>query len=324
MPIHNAGYRTWEGRLVPGSTRWLVIASTGIRRTWQSRWLRRLMFFAFTPVLFMAIPLFLFEQAFRDPQVWRSAVGFIQGLPNPEAVASVLAVDPVRATPEQLQEVRHNIWAYLLLTMFRYPQALLMVLVIGIVAPPLISHDVRSRAFLIYFSRPITRLEYVCGKMGTVVFFLVLMTTVPALLLYASAVMLSTSTGILAVTWDLPLRVLVASIVLALPTTSLALMFSSVTTESRYAGFAWFAIWILGQVTYNTIMLFAVSSAGQMVNPGWRILFSMYHTLGIVQAWVFGLSSNDAPVVPAMVFLVSITVVSLAILYRRVSSPMRA
>ena len=42
MPIHNLGYREWKGELEPSSTRWTVVAEIGIRRAWQSSWLRRL------------------------------------------------------------------------------------------------------------------------------------------------------------------------------------------------------------------------------------------------------------------------------------------
>ena len=49
MAVHNLGYRAWSGQLVPEWNRLWVICSSGIRRAWQSRWLRRMMFFAFWP-----------------------------------------------------------------------------------------------------------------------------------------------------------------------------------------------------------------------------------------------------------------------------------
>ena len=324
MPIHSAGYRTWDGRRVPGATRWAVIASTGIRRTWKSKWLRRMLLFAVLPAVFLAIPLFLFEQALRDPMAWREVAGFMQMLPQPEAIAGVVSTELATATPAEIQESRHHIWAYLMLTLFRYSQAILMVLVIGIAAPPLISNDVRSRAFLIYFSRPITRLEYILGKMGTMVFFLAMTTTLPAMLLYAFGVLLSPSTEVITATWDLPLRILIASATLILPTTSTALMFSSMTNESRYAAFAWFAMWILGYVTFSIVMGFTLAAEGQFVAPGWRTLLSPYHLLGIVQEWVFGLTTEESVLGPAAIILTVTTLVSLAILYHRVSAPMRA
>lgn len=237
----------------------------------------------------------------------------------------MLLIDPRTATPEQIEPIRYNTWAVLLLTLFRYPQSSMLVLVMGIAAPSLIANDVRSRAFLIYFSRPITRLEYILGKMGTMVFYLLMITTLPAILLYLAGVALSPDISVVFKTWDLPLRILAASAMLILPTTSVALMFSSMTTESRYAGFAWFALWILGYVMFGIVMAYStVLTGGVIVDPGWRALLSPYHTLGFVQAWAFGLEAETDPVIPAAVILISVTVASLALLYYRVSSPMRA
>lgn len=325
MPIHNPGYRGWEGERIPGATRTAVIASTGVRRTAKSKWLKRLMFLAMLPVLFLSVPLFLFEQAARDPASTGAIVSeILRDLPSNSRIAPLAGTNLSQASPEQLNEVRHKLWSFLLLTLFRYPQAIMMVLLIGIAAPPLIAHDIRSRAFLIYFSRPIARWEYILGKLGTVAFFLVMITTIPALLLYASGVILSPSLANGLNTWDLPLRVLLASIVLIVPTTSVALMLSSLTTESRYAGFGWFAIWILGNVAYTVMLAFTFANQGQNAEVGWLTLLSPYHTLGVVQSWIFNLHLESEPVVGAAVLLTLVTVLSLGILFRRVSSPMRA
>ena len=320
MPIHSPGYRAWDGKLLAGQTRWAVISMTGIRRTWKSKWLRRMLFFAVMPTLVLAIPFFAFEQAIQNPATWQGARGLLNNVPQADALNELLAGDISNATPDQIQAARHDVWSFLLLTLFRYPQATLMVLVIGIAAPPLISNDVRSRAFLIYFSRPITRLEYILGKMGTMVFFLGMITTLPAMSLYVVGVMLSPNLDVIWATWDLPLRILIASVTLILPTTSMALMMSSMTSESRYAGFAWFAVWILGFVMFQIIM----GELGLSAEPGWRILLSPYHTLGVVQAWVFDLNTDESILAPSAIILSLVTVISLAILYHRVSSPMRA
>ena len=91
-------------------------------------------------------------------------------LPEAEAVlAKVAAGDP--------QTARHDAWAWLLLSLLRYPQGFVMVLAVGMIAPSLIAKDVLSRAFLLYFSRPLARTEYVLGKLFVVCTFLVLMIT---------------------------------------------------------------------------------------------------------------------------------------------------
>jgi len=53
-----------------------------------------------------------------------------------------------------------------------------------LVAPPLISRDLANNALPLYLCRPLSRLEYVLGKMSVVGFLLSLMTWVPGLLIF--------------------------------------------------------------------------------------------------------------------------------------------
>ena len=141
----------------------------------------------------------------------------------------------------------------------------------------------------------------------------------------------SANLSVVAVTWDLPFRIVAASIVLMLPTSVLTLCFSSLTQESRYAGFAWFAVWILGWFTYGAVTSAEIYNGQQeamrtgrpfvLEDSSWTHL-SLYHTLGRVQSWVFGFSEiRDVQV--SMMILIGITVIALGILIHRISAPMR-
>jgi hypothetical protein len=110
-----------------------------------------MLFLAILPALYFAIPFYLSEQALRDPAAAGSLGNFLRDFSNNPSFEEIPWQSLGNAAPEQIQLVRHEVWANLLLTLFRYPQASLMILVVGIAAPPLISYDVRSRAFLIYF-----------------------------------------------------------------------------------------------------------------------------------------------------------------------------
>jgi ABC-type transport system involved in multi-copper enzyme maturation permease subunit len=350
MPIHDLGYRVWQGRRSPDFCRFWVIAESGFRLAWNVRWLRRALLVAWLPAVWMGALFFGYEQSlqvagiaahagdsevgpdtrvgprlrvnsnarktnrqrrispFDDPRVRQTALGGLaRNLPDGERLIEKYLEDPAGS--------RHFVWTWLLHTFFRYPQGTLMVLVIGLVAPPLIAHDVRSRAFLLYFSRPLTRWEYLLGKAATVWCFLGLITTLPALALYVMGVLMSPALSVILDTWDLPLRILGASMVLMLPTTILALCFSSLTSETRYAGFAWFVVWAFGWVTY------AILQAADP-NASWTLV-SLFHMLGEVQNWVFGLVDATRTVVLSASVLVGITLVSLAVLMWRVSAPIR-
>jgi ABC-2 type transport system permease protein len=307
VPIHDVGYRRWERTVGSPFLRWTVIAGAGMRLVWKNHWLRRMLFLAWLPAAGLGIAIFVYEQSFERREL-RSAIPFLlERLPQSDNAMSAWYLDAAAA--------RHEVWSLLLMTFFRYPQAVLMVLLVGMIAPPLISQDFRSRAFLLYFSRPITPLEYVYGKAMVIWVYLAAVTTLPALVLYVIGVLLSPSISVVLDTWDIPLRILAASGVLLVPTTSLALFFSSLTTESRYAGFAWFAVWGLGWAAYANLEALSLGRQWSMI--------SLYHVLGRVEAWVFGLSSDINEVTSAAALLLLVTILPLIVLLARVAAPMR-
>lgn len=321
MPIHDLGYRRWSGRLTSDWSRWSVIAETGARRVWQSTWVRRILFFAWLPLLLFGTVFVLYERAAHGDEMWqRGMIGLAQGFPELRD-----QMTPGDKSPTQmLNDQRHTVWLYILQYYFRYPQGVAMVLLIGLIAPRLISEDVETRAFLFYFSRPLGRLEYLLGKSATVWLFIAGITTLPALCMYLLGIVLSPEASVVFDTWDIPLRILVASVTVIVPATAIALCFSSLTKESRYAAFAWFAVWILGMVAY----LFIAGWRNVDLSPApgvhnYEELFSLHHTFGAVQRWIFGLESfND--IKAFAISLSTVTAVSLGILFRRVSAPMRA
>ena len=172
--VIHLGYRGWSGRQAPGWMRWTVIATVGVRRTWQSLWVKRMLFLAWLPAVWFGIGFFIWEQAALYPE-WRQLLTpFLQGMPHtPE-------FDGIRESIRNgnLEVSRHAVWGWLLQTFFRYPQGVLVVMIVGMISPPLISQDIRSRAFLLYFSRPLTRGEYLLGKLGTLCAYLAMISTV--------------------------------------------------------------------------------------------------------------------------------------------------
>jgi hypothetical protein len=178
---------------------------------------------------------------------------------------------------------------------------------------------------LIYFSRPLTAWEYLCGKGVVLWFYLSLITFAPAVALYLLGVFLSPDLSVIRHTWDLPLRTAVASLVLILPTSCIALCFSSLTTESRYAGFAWYAVCFGGWVAYLALSAAEVSDGRFGISPWtsrWAFV-SLYHSLGLVQNGIFGLQGHDGGLLPYSLGLATVTLVALAVLHYRVQAPLR-
>lgn len=252
MPIHDLGYRAWPGEYVSSRLRFWVIASGGIRVVSRNTWVRRMLLAAWLPTIGLAGVIFGYERLLENRSVALTSSelrGTLIGELGHDLQDGDVVVESLLKA--DLREGRHQMWSWLLSTFLRLPQAVMAMLVIGMIAPPLIARDVRTRAFLLYFSRPIGRLEYVLGKMLVIAAYLTFITTAPALGCYFFGVALSSDLSVLADTWDLPLRIVVASLIFIIPSVSVALMFSSLTSESRFAAFAWFAFWGLGFIAWN-------------------------------------------------------------------------
>ncbi len=354
MPIHDVGYRPWSGPLTNNLTRWWTITEAGVASAFKSRWVRRAMLLSWLPILNFGFAVFMFEKMMDQPtNEILGEFSYQSGSDAFEEVAGELKDEVARQViAQELQEqfaflpesnalvdaaatndnrvMRHQVWSYMLAMFLRYPQGVMTLLLVGLIVPPLISRDVRSRAFLLYYSRPITRMEYLMGKIAIPASLLFLITLVPAMGLYLFGLMLSPDLTVIFDTWDLPFRIVGATAVCIIPVCLLSLLFSSLTEESRFAGFAWFAVWGLGTVVWLMIYIpnqgqMMANSNGQSVadfTSNWSLV-SLYSTIGRVQFWLFGLEKDFMSIVPSLAMLVVMSVVSFAWLYRRISAPVR-
>ena len=62
MPIHDVGYRRWDGDVSNVWLRSRVVAGAGIRLVWSSHWLRRMLVLAWLPAAAIGVGFFLYEQ----------------------------------------------------------------------------------------------------------------------------------------------------------------------------------------------------------------------------------------------------------------------
>lgn len=323
MPIHNLGYREWDGERESGNSRWAVISGIGIRRAWQSSWLRRIAFVVWGPPLIYGIIIFMFEQVLSgnapmDPRALREIVKAVLPSESVSAVLQVVQNLDGASQQELLTVARPLVWKSVLLQLQR-SQAIGMVIVVGLVAPALISQDVRSRAFLLYFSRPMTRFQYILGKFSTVAFFLFITGTLPQLLLYLFAVLLSPDASVVAYTWDLPVRVVIASAAMIIPTTLLALMLSSLTIESRFATFGWFFIWIFGLAAF--LMMRGMNGDTSELVLRLSFLFLLFSDISTA---ILGIPTLESFIQTQLVFVVVLSLVCFTVIFRKVSAPLRA
>ncbi len=413
MPLHDVGYRPWQGKRSGSLAAILVIAATGIKLAWTSRWLRRAVFFAWSPALVFAGSFFVFEQAIDEgrlgsiqdrARVGRNVDGVgILGRAIADALGQTDAApaDPHETREEEADRTRRAVWSRLMLAFMRSPQAILLAIVVGLVAPALVSRDLRAKAWLIYFTRPVGKFEYVAGKLLILGLLVASITMLPALALWVAGVAVSPSIWVAVTTWDLPVRIIVASLALAIPTVFMALAYSSLTAESRIASFAWFATWAACWIAHASLTTadmmqqaheeiraganaqtadpsrasdggFSVEDAPRRsrrskvrpMGPGGEIgesladliegrgpqggrqrnvmqfrwlsratglddtidrwaWISPYHSLGVIQAWVFGIERRWQAIFPPLLSLGLVSIVSALVLWWRVDAPAR-
>jgi len=144
MPIHDQGYRRYGGQKARTGTGWTVIARAGIRNQFGKR--------AFLGLMLMSwLPFFV-----RTVQIYAAA-----NLPQAQFLA--LTGETFRQFLDQQQIFVFFITVY--------------------VGSGLIANDRRANALQIYLSKPLTRAEYIFGKLAILMFFLLLVTWVPAIVL---------------------------------------------------------------------------------------------------------------------------------------------
>jgi ABC-2 type transport system permease protein len=175
----------------------------------------------------------------------------------------------------------------------------------------LIANDLRTGAILVYLSRPLTRRDYVIGKLSVLLAINLFVTLVPGLLLYGVAVALAPAQFL---KWDLAwlgpavaLHALVLSLSLSLP----ALAVSSLSRSARVAGLAFFGL-IMGLDMVSGI-------AGAIGRWPATILFSLQGCVNALGDALLGAPRDVALpwVYPALV-LAALGLGSLAVLRSRV------
>lgn len=154
-----------------------------------------------------------------------------------------------------------------------------------LVAPPLISRDLSNNALPLYLSRPLSRVEYVLGKMGVVVFLLSLITWVPGLLIFFFQASLAGVSWLWANLWMIG-AIFSGSMVWIILLSLIALSISALVRWRVVASGA-----MLG-------LFFVPSAFGEMVNEVFLTrsgsLVSLWATINSIWRGLFGLFERNA------------------------------
>src|SRR5882762_5171951 len=222
MPIHDQGYRRYAGPRAPRGRSWAVIATSGVRTFLGRKVFLGLLLMSWTPFVIRAI------------QIYAAA-----NLPQ----AAFLA--PSAATFGQ----------------FLAQQEIFVFFVTVYVGAGLIANDRRANALQIYLSKPLTRIEYVAGKLAILATFLLLVTWVPAIVLLIVQMSFAGNFTFLKNNLFLFPAITVFSVVEVLLVAMTMLALSSLSNSSRYVGILYTGVIFFSSAIYG--VLYAVTRSTQ-------------------------------------------------------------
>jgi len=225
MPIHDQGYRRYGGQKARTGTGWTVIARAGIRTFISKRAFLGLLLVSWFPFFVRAVQFYAASNLTSIPQ------------------ASMLApsAETFRQFLEQQQTFVFFVTVY--------------------VGAGLIANDRRANALQIYLSKPLTRAEYVFGKLAILMAFLALVTWLPAIVLLIVQITFTCNfTFFVNNVFLFPAITLFAFIEVALASSTM-LALSSLSKSSRYVAILYAAVIFFTQAVYGVIYAVTRSTA---------------------------------------------------------------
>jgi ABC-2 type transport system permease protein len=204
MPIYDQGYRRYEAREPLRQVRFWPITREALRMILSKRAFLGLLAVSFVPFLVRLVLMYA-STRFPDLQRWLPVDGRVFG-----------------------EFLNQQVGFTILLSIFG--------------ASGLIANDLRTGAILVYLSRPLTRRDYVLGKLGVPLALNLAVTLVPAFTLYAAALSLEPRKFF---TWELAWvapAIATHAFVISLFVSLLALAVSALSRSARVAGLGFFGL----------------------------------------------------------------------------------
>ncbi len=197
MPIHDQGYRRYQGPRTPRGCAWAVITTAGLRTFFGKRAFLALLLLSWLPFVVRTVQIY-------------AAANFPQ----------MAFMAPTAETFRQ----------------FMSQQDPFVFFVTVYVGAGLIANDRRANALQIYLSKPISRGDYVLGKMAILMTFLLMVTWLPATMLLLVQVSFAGSLTFLKSNLYLFPAITVLALVEVTMVSAAMLALSSLSNNSRFVG----------------------------------------------------------------------------------------
>ena len=214
MPIHDQGYQRYAGSRARTGAAWQVIAKAGIRSVLAERKFLGLLLISWLPFLVRAVQVYI-------------AANFQQ--------ASFLA--PKGETFREFLET----------------QSVFVFFITIYVGSGLIAADRRANALQLYLAKPLSRWEYVAGKLAVLFTFLVFVTFVPAMMLLLVQIGFAGSLTFVRQNLYLVPAITLYSLAQVLLASSTMLALSSLSKSSRFVGVLYAGLIFFTAALFNAV-----------------------------------------------------------------------
>lgn len=272
MPIHDQSYRRYKGERESARSAWTVIAINGIMGFLKRRAFIGVLLLAWMPFIVRAVQIYI-------------AANF------PQATMLAMKPETFRAFFDQ--------------------QSLFVFFMTIYIGAGLIANDRRANALQIYLSKPLTRAEYIAGKMAILVVFLLLVTWVPAMLLLLLQALFAGTFAFVRDNIFLVPAITVFSLIQVFAAAFSMLALSSLSNSSRFV-----AVLYAGLVLFTRAMFEAMRGITGTSSVSWLSFTASLEQIGDL---LFRQRlSFDTPVAVSFLVVVGLIVVSISVLERRV------
>ena len=290
MPIHTQDYRHWEGTLKPRHyTRWWIIAKAELKLLAQRKIVRLIV--AIPPLIYVfnhALLIYMFNQ-----------IPDVNQIPD--------ATLPFAVNAELFQKFLFRIAPTLFVPI---PTTMLIALIAIFGGSGLIATDLKNNALSLYLSKPLSWIDYLIGKFAVIGVLLGSLTAVPGLLLFLEQALLA-DVSFLKQNYWLPFSIIAYSALLTLSASLLMLLFSSLTSNPRYATIGFCAVWFGSPIIQQLFKAITRSSKTAIVS-----IWANYDILG--SALFDSSHSHAVHWVWSLLIVLALIVICLFVLHRRI------
>ncbi|MBN2433047.1 MAG: ABC transporter permease [Acidobacteria bacterium] len=262
MAIKSKGYQVWDGQLLRRALGWTPIFRQGVLQVFRKKRAKALYIFAGLPLLIFA------------------------------AVIYVMTKPELKVFSEFIREYGTD--PKLFGAYFTNGFMIFILLLLSVHAgASQIAGDRKSNAFALYFARPITKLDYILGKLAVVMFYLLAFTLAPGLILILLKMLF---TGSMVIDLQVAGATVIFPLLVSLCFATMILAFSSLARSGKLVTVVLFVLYFASDIVqgilsgiFRSRWFHLLSLRENIQNFGWTIFGANTRADDVLLGWLSGL-----------------------------------